>query len=483
MNKLLCTKRLRSSTALGERTDKQIFESDRGRVIFSAPFRRLQSKAQVFSLEWNASVRSRLTHTMEVAHIGRYIVQQLSNKANKDGEAEFIEQCKGIEIVVETACLLHDIGNPPFGHLGEKAIQDWFSKNAEEKFYHSMIKSLDEEEIKKLDKEKIINPVKKNSYYKDFINFDGNPQGLRIILTLQGFPEKKGLNLTYSQIASLIKYPKLSTDKNEKYKKIGVFTSEKNDIKKIWKKLGLKWGDRHPFVYLMEAADDIAYSLSDIEDGIEKGIITEEQVFSHLQESFTDLPKEISSHLPSCSDKGPNVVTKDFVGFRIKMINALTEIAAEFFYEKREDLKKIDNSKIKEVFDHNKQENIYAKALNKINSYCKDSIYQSKEAEDIEIAGYNIVYGILDKYSILLELDENGFDKLIKNKGGNNLERRMFSKIPKSLVTHYSAAKKNDPDNEWYIRSQLLVDFVSGMTDDYALKMFKLINGIEIQVL
>ena len=127
---LINTNRLRISTNDQQRTKRQEIESDRGRVLFSAPLRRLQSKAQVFSLESNASVRSRLTHSMEVAHIGRYIVQKIRGIAEKNGNNNLAEECLEIETVVETACLLHDIGNPPFGHLGEKAIQQWFSENA-----------------------------------------------------------------------------------------------------------------------------------------------------------------------------------------------------------------------------------------------------------------------------------------------------------------------------------------------------------------
>ncbi len=466
MDKLLNTTRLRKSTSKDSRSEKQIFESDRGRVLFSAPFRRLQSKAKVFSLEWNASVRSRLTHTIEVAHIGRYITQQLQDIALEKDDNEFAEKCKNIEIVVETACLLHDIGNPPFGHLGEKAIQNWFAENSEKIYKKSTSNDIDTQ----------------NSYYLDLNNFDGNPQGLRIVMTLQGYPEKKGLNLTYSQIASLIKYPQYSTDLNKKrYKKVRVFTSEKGDIDKIWKDLGITWKDRYPFVYLMEAADDIAYSLSDIEDGIEKGIITEKYVLFHLKEEFQELPKEIQETIPDYEKNSDDMIVSHFVKFRTTMINDLTKVAAQFFYDNQEKLKANNNSDIKDVFDHKKDENIYGKALFKINLFCAKKLYQSKEAEDIEIAGYIIVYGILDKFSLLLELNSDEFNKLIDGKGSNNLERRMFSKIPKSLIGHYSAASKKDPSNEWFIRSQLLVDFVSGMTDDYSLKMHKLINGIEIK--
>jgi len=180
----LSVDRIRASSSGGSREKKQQFESDRGRVLFSSPLRRLQSKAQVFSLESNASVRSRLTHSMEVAHIGRYISHQLKAVAIENNDTTFAQQCDEIEPLVETACLLHDIGNPPFGHLGEKAIQKWFVKNSNRLYKKSTGNEIDTE----------------SPQYRDFEGFDGNPQGARISLTLQGYPGKKGFNLTYAQL-------------------------------------------------------------------------------------------------------------------------------------------------------------------------------------------------------------------------------------------------------------------------------------------
>ncbi len=453
------TSRLRTSTGSDKRSNNQLFESDRGRVLFSAPFRRLQSKAQVFSLESNAAVRSRLTHTMEVAHVGRYISQQILDLAKENNEQSFSEQCKMIIPIVETACLLHDIGNPPFGHLGENAIQEWFRENTMSIFHTSTSNKLSET----------------NPYYLDLLNFDGNPQGARIILTLQGYPGKKGLNLTSAQIGALIKYPRLSPDKSGKYKKIAVFTSEKESIQKVWDDLNIEWGNRHPLVYIMEAADDIAYSLSDIEDGIEKGIITEKQVFDFLEENFDNYSDDIKGCIPNI--ESPNGIVNRFVSFRTSMINLLTKRSADFFYENR---KNINN--FKSIFDKEKGDD-YSLALNSINQFCLKHLYKSKEAEDIEIAGYNIVYGLLEKFSLLLKLNESDFRNLIEDGKGKALARRMYSKIPKSLVGHYIEAVDNNPKDEWFIRSQMIVDYISGMTDDFALQIHKLLNGIEIKVI
>ncbi|RTE64493.1 dGTPase [Amphritea opalescens] len=463
-DKLFSIERLRQSSSTDTRTSKQQFESDRGRVLFSSPLRRLQSKAQVFSLESNAAVRSRLTHSIEVAHVGRYIAQQLVLVAEKEKDSQLLDKFVLIEPIVETACLLHDIGNPPFGHLGEKAIQEWFRDNSNSIHKKSKNNDID----------------KSNSYYNDFINFDGNPQGARIAITLQGFPDQKGLNLTVAQIGAIIKYPQFSDELSKgssKYKKIAAFSSEKEILIEAWKKLGLKWGQRHPLVYLMEASDDIAYSLSDIEDGIEKTIITESEVIAFLEDKFSAFQDEIKNCIPK-SDSAQCKVVGRFVGFRTNMINLLTKYAAEYFFKNREDF---CAGTRKSIFD-NSNDDDYSKALNIINNYCREKLYESKEAEDIEIAGYNIVHGLLDKFSLLLSLEQKDFKDLVDGNGKNNLERRMFSKLPKSLVDHYKYSVDNDPDNEWFIRFQLIVDYISGMTDDFSLKLYRLFHGIEVNI-
>lgn len=461
---LIVGKRLRESE--NPKTDKLVreFDSDRGRVLFSAPLRRLQRKAQVFSLESNAAVRSRLTHSMEVAHIGRYIAQQLKWLI-EDGDNEYglLKHCEGIEKIVETACFLHDIGNPPFGHLGEKAIQKWFTTNASAMY--------------KLAKEGD-NIVDTSSCYQDFAKFDGNPQGLRIALTLQGKVDKKGLNLTLSQIASLIKYPKLSTDDNAKYKKVGVFTSESEDVKTVWKDLGLDWGVRHPLLFLMEAADDIAYSLSDIEDGIEKKIVKEKDVLDSLEVAFKR--RSMDKFLTFIEkSRGKSDTYEQFVYFRTQVINTLTEYAAKRFYDNQDAILK---GQFEGVFCKKEADEYYF-AVKEIKKLCKEELYASSEAVDIEIAGYNVVYGILEKFSILLELNQDDFTKLVEKGEGQDLSRRMFSKLPESLTEHYCGMVKKQPENEWYWRVQLIIDFISGMTDDFALRVYKLLYGIQVEII
>lgn len=463
------TSRLRDSTNGLRLTAKQKIESDRGRVIFSSPLRRMQSKAQVFSLESNAAVRSRLTHSLEVAHVGRYIVQKLQKLAENDGDKDLFEAFVLAESIVETACLLHDIGNPPFGHLGEAAIKEWFKENSKELYSKSMASS---DEFALIDT--------KNPQYKDFENFDGNPQGLRVVMTLQGEAGKKGMNLTYAQIASIIKYPKFSNDDDIDWKKIGAFSSESTDIKKIWSELGLGRGKRFPLVCVMEAADDIAYSLGDIEDGIEKGIKSEKLVMQELKLKFEE---ENIDQFDNFFDMTGQEVLKDFVSFRVRMINALVEFAAQEFY-RRIQSDYFDNESIFYVPDGGGSATQHSQAIKSINSYCRKNFYNSSEAVDIEIAGYNIVHGLLDKFSILLKLERTEFQNLVVQGKGRDITRRVFSKLPSKLIDHYryECDQVND-ESEWYGRVRLIVDYISGMTDDFALKAYKLFNGIEVEIL
>lgn len=462
---LVVVERLRESTSALNQTKSQAIGSDRGRILFSAPVRRLQSKAQVFSLESNAAVRSRLTHSMEVSHIGRYVVQKVAELAESNKLHDLKDECVEIESIVETACLLHDVGNTPFGHLGESAIQEWFKKNALE--VHKRSKSSEQDK----DSYKLFT---NSSRYQDYLKFDGNPQGLRICMTLQGEPGKCGFNLTLSQIASLIKYPVASTDLKQ-YDKIGVFTTELESLKKVWRKLGLDWGQRFPLVYLMEAADDIAYCLSDIEDGIEKNITSENAVMKDLKKIF---PKKTYPKVRRIlKESRKSEITRPYVTFRTKMINALVLYAADRFVK---EFKNETLSDLKSLLSGDDEE---CRAIYSIKQYCRRTLYRSAEAEDIEIAGYNVVYGILDKYKILLELSESDFNLLVEDRKGDSLCCRMFSKLPDRLVEHYKASLAEEPNEEWYHRLQLIIDYVAGMTDEYALSFYRLINGIDVDVI
>ena len=271
-DKLLSRERIRQSKIQGRSLEEEA-ESDRGRVLFSAPFRRLQSKAQVFALETNASVRSRLTHTLEVATVGRQLAQAAFTEFGRRDELEKLGlngKDRAFVSFVDAACLIHDLGNPPFGHFGEAAISEWFQQNESD-----------------LKPKQISGRAARlwEDHYKDLLNFDGNPQGLRIVTHLQceETADFTGLNLTATTIAATIKYPYDSSEIGTLgKKKAGYFQTESEVVAKVWKILGIK-SSRHPLVALMEAADDTAYCISDIEDGIEKRVVSQDAMADFIK--------------------------------------------------------------------------------------------------------------------------------------------------------------------------------------------------------
>lgn len=231
------------------------FYSDKSRILFASSFRRLMQKAQVFSLETNSSVRNRLTHSLEVSDIGRTLARNTGNKLflAKEIENDEIEQ---IQTIVECACLVHDIGNPPFGHFGEDAIKKWFSVNGRELYNSSA-------------NEPILTGTELN---EDISHFDGNQQGFRILTKLHAETDKHSLNLTFATLLASIKYPHfLNIGKKGKFsKKIGIFDVDVHVYKSICDSIKKEENKRYFLSYLMELADDICYSLSDIADSFEK---------------------------------------------------------------------------------------------------------------------------------------------------------------------------------------------------------------------
>src|SRR5574343_61455 len=243
-------------------------ESDRGRVLFSPAFRRLQQKAQVFSMEPNAAVRSRLTHSLEVSQLGRYLADEICQRLlinTPDRLDQF--QVGAFVNFVETACLMHDIGNPPFGHFGEAAIQQWFLKNGKECLADAL--GVQDAKIKTSE---FAETAEKT--LADFHEFDGNPQGVRIVCRLQWNKDPYGLNLTKTTLESFLKYIRSPGESKSQLfcKKPGFFSTEKTLIREVWDQFGYEEPQRFPLAYIMEAADDIAYCISDLEDAFEKNV-------------------------------------------------------------------------------------------------------------------------------------------------------------------------------------------------------------------
>lgn len=457
---IISTERLRPTTTVREHDLTSETESDKARVLFSAPFRRLQKKAQVFPLESNAAVRSRLTHSLEVAAIGRQIAQKIAKDLVKNGK---ISDSDPLVNIVECACLLHDIGNPPFGHFGEAAISNWFKKNgASKKPFEQHKNSL-------------------TSHYVDFENFDGNAQGLRIITKLQG-EDQYGLNLTCSTIAAYLKYPHSEstrkTGTNNFHKKPGYFLTEDTSIKEIWDKLNIPHYVRSPLTFIMEAADDIAYCLSDIEDGIEKKIIRLEDVLTEISQDLDNNAKIDWESIILKAEENKETINK-FIYIRTNLINRATNIAKESFLENSDS---IFNGSFHETLIK-KQSSEY-KILKAVRNFVSTNVYTSREAEVIELSGNSIITGLLDKLSPLLEIDCDSFQIVLRKDTdkikelGLQIHSRLINLLPSQCKKSYKHEASTNPEKEWIYRAHLIIDYLSGMTDDFALEMYQKLMGI-----
>ena len=275
-NQLLCPERIRSITKSTTNRDLRTeFEKDYHRITGSAAFRRLQDKTQVFPLDKSDFIRTRLTHSLEVSSFAKSLGQNVGEKiisGNLDPNFG-LRQKEDICAILQCAGLIHDIGNPPFGHFGETAIQDWFKSN-----------------LKKLTfKGKPIEDLLNEQMKQDFYNFEGNTQALRVVSKLHFLVDEHGMNLTKALLATIIKYPgsSLEIDKksgNIKTKKMGYLYAEKDLFEDIEQSTGTNKA-RHPLTYLLEAADDIAYKTADMEDSIKKNCITYSQLLDELKAS------------------------------------------------------------------------------------------------------------------------------------------------------------------------------------------------------
>ncbi len=447
---LVSDKRLRSSTSGRAREGDLVIasESDKSRVINASAFRRLQQKAQVFSLESNASVRTRLTHSIEVSQIGRYLAQEIIRKIPSDIEICY-EKKLAFSNVVETACLLHDIGNPPFGHLGEAAIRKWFTE-----------------------RENRENEEKGDEKYVELKNFDGNAQGFRLITYLSGADEF-GLNLTVSTILAFVKYPRINNVK-------GLFEADYLfSYKKACEELSWDTGKKFPLAILMDLADEISYCMSDLEDGLEKKVISKYALYKEFKDEGYPEPNEEDS------DPYP------FIKFKTDLINECVQEAAQEFIDNLSDI--LDGKDL----DILKEESSSKQKLGKIKDFAKKNIYSDKNVELLELAGAKIISGLLDSYAPLLDLPESHFKFLIDKRkptvkeDEKNIfypfELRLINTIPDNYIKKYSKSMQYyEKDTNEYrlpeerIRAHLLVDFIAGMTDDYALEMYQFLEGIKI---
>ncbi len=437
-NQLISNKRLgQEEVHLQKRDDRTEFRRDYDRLIFSAPFRRLQNKTQVFPLPGSVFVHNRLTHSLEVASVGRSLGDDVSRELlNRHPDLQ-LSHISEIGSIVSAACLAHDMGNPPFGHSGEKAIATYFTEGPGIK-YRSMLS--DEE-------------------WADITHFDGNANAFRLLTHQFKGRRKGGFVLTYSTLASIVKYPFPAT--KAKKQKFGYFQQEKEVYERIASELGLlsegsasvrcaggACGSRHPLVYLVEAADDICYEIMDIEDAHKLKILTFEETRDLL---LGFVPKEnhqrIFDHSVDVTDKNELVVY-----YRSCAIGALEHECVRVFLEHEDSI--LEGTFKGSLIDH------ACPLIHDAYQRCCDvafgRIYNSREVVDIELAGYKIISTLIEHFTEAVMNPDKAYSRMLLNRISSQYE------VDASDV---------------YPRLMAVLDYLSGMTDVFALDLYRKING------
>ncbi|WP_312696992.1 deoxyguanosinetriphosphate triphosphohydrolase [Sphingobacterium mizutaii] len=416
------------------------FQRDYDRLIFSSPFRRLQNKTQVFPLPGAVFVHNRLTHSLEVASVGRSLGRLFYNmlkqeNPNIDEEAPYLQEVGNI---VSAACLSHDLGNPAFGHSGEAAISTFFTEGRGQKYKEMVSKE----------------------QWEDLIHFEGNANALRILTHAFNGKDPKGFALTYTSLASIVKYPCLAIDGHVKgshhRKKYGFFDSEEASFEKIAMELGLERDPsnpkgylRHPLVYLVEAADDICYNIIDLEDAHHLKILS----YKEVEELLLPLcaGEDLRERLDSLGDTASRVSL-----LRAKAINTLIWACAKVFVENQE--KFLNGTFEKPLMDALDPDIVqHMKVISKISVA---RIYNAPTVVQIEIAGFKVMNALLEEFvPAYLKSNKSMFDK------------KLVAMIPEQFHTDRE---------DTYSKIRAVLDFVSGMTDVYAVELYRKIQGISI---
>lgn len=426
------------------RTD---FQRDFDRIIFSSAFRRLQNKTQVFPLPGSVFVHNRLTHSLEVSSVGRslgslmgsFIVENFQSELTKDSQEFYLHNLSN---VLAAACLCHDVGNPAFGHSGEDAIASYFERNEKD-----LLTKFSEKQ------------------WADLVNFEGNANAIRVLTHQQNGKDFGGTQLTFTTLASIAKYPceAIAKDKSKVHrKKFGFFQNEKEIFLEIAKNTNIIQENenpiifkRHPFVWLVEAADDICYHIIDMEDAHRLGIVST----SDCENLFLDLIKAENKNLTRVEDKLALISNSNerITYLRAKVINALINKTVSLYKENFSRI--LDGSLNESLLDIFKNE---SPAFQEIQKFSRQNIYKYKAVIEIENAGYNVMYELLDHFipSILKE----------------NYLRKSYDKMALNLLPQQFVYNEGSD----YQKVLGVIDFVSGMTDNYATDLYKKIKGIEI---
>ena len=448
-------------------------EKDYKAIISSAAFRRLQDKTQVFPLDKSYFVRTRLTHSLEVSTIARQLGIMITRNAtgylpddfkNKDGKDKLVEK---IPEVLSCAGLLHDLGNPPFGHFGEVVIGDWFKNEFQkEEFCYKKI---------------AIRELLTEQMQSDLKNFEGNAQALRILSKIRNKGKSHEINLTTGVIGALIKYPTDSlhvTNKKDpdiRRHKLGYYLAEQETFEKVSKETGT-WIDeknvaRHPLTFLMEAADDIAYSTADLEDALKKKMFSLKEFIAYFKGNLEDdekaqlLIKDLERRLENVQDE-----ESEMIAFQNWMDYARGWFMYCVTYSFSRNYKSIMNGEFQRELI---QGTFHEKSMKIFKNAMVEFVYEQPEIVKLELSAKKIISTLLDDFIYaVIYMDET--EEEYKN---HQFQKKLCSLIPDNLKADYEKAKTNDEGYNLYLRMLMITDFISGMTDSYAKNLYQELNA------
>ena len=497
-SKLLAQERLGAPVKVVKLTEEKYprseFEKDYMRILNCASFRRLQDKTQVFPLDKSDFVRTRLTHSYETSAIAKTLgVMIRSQILKKDLDQADQEAIANIPEVLACAGLVHDVGNPPFGHFGEKIIQNWFKAN---------LKMLNVKKVGSKESPLAISKILGN-LEKDFEHFDGNAQALRVLTKLHFHDSDQGLNLTAPILGTLIKYPTFSNqikiDSDISRKKMGLFSSEWEIYQNIVKITGAE-GCRHPLTYILEAADDIAYKTADIEDGLKKGLYNVEQLISFASQKIVEceekgvniyFSRELFGELKKLQEGLPpgivekKVTDKDLFAIQnwIPYVReCLMYVAVYRFTDKKYYADIMDGSNQYDLF----HETHHEKSVEIFYDVLKEFVFSNREILKLELAASTILTGLLDRLVPAVLFHDK---KYVSEK---HVEQASYEKLYQLLSENYIESYRIAPEKfqektdnpssliryDIYHRLMLAVDYVSGMTDSFAKSLYQELMGI-----
>ncbi len=418
------------------------FQRDYDRLIFSAAFRRMQNKTQVFPLPGSVFVHNRLTHSLEVSSVGRSLGTDVSRELMRLHPELRDTELTGMGAIVSAACLAHDMGNPPFGHSGERAIRTYFTEGGGRELF-SLI-TPDGEQLSEAE-------------WTDMIRFDGNANTFRLLTHHFNGRRRGGFVMTYSTLAAIVKYP-YGSDGAQRKPKFGFFEQERSTYLQIADALGIKRqpdaGDgvmrfaRHPLVYLVEAADDICYEIMDIEDAHKLRILSDEQTVE-LFLGFFEEDERLALQNRYTDDTD---VDDKIVYYRSCVINALERAAVRVFVDHEAEI--LNGTFQGSLIDHLPPRLL--QAYHRCEKVALSKIYRCREVTDVDLAGYRIIYTLLELIIEAVMAPSKAYSQL------------LLQQVPTQYEVNHPRIGH---------RLMAVLDYLSGMTDIYALDLYRKING------